>query len=88
MIVGQASWPVDAATRVTGQEACPTGHRLPWPPSCRRSHLFAYFIEPAKTGVCFALSEDGYHYTPLNGGKPWLPPSHEGELVRDASRSG
>jgi hypothetical protein len=47
-------------------------------------YLFAYFIEPAKTGVYFALSQDGYHYTPLNDGKPWLPPSHEGELMRDA----
>lgn len=30
------------------------------------------------------MSEDGYRYTPLNDGKPWLPPSQEGELMRDA----
>ena len=33
---------------------------------------------PPKPGSNFALSEDGYRYTPLNEGKPWLPPSHKG----------
>lgn len=45
--------------------------------------LFVYFQDPAKTGVFYALSEDGYRFEPLNGGNPWLPPSHEGELMRD-----
>ncbi len=45
--------------------------------------LFAYFKEPAKTGVYFALSEDGYRFEPLNGGKPWVPPQRHGELMRD-----
>jgi len=45
--------------------------------------LFVYFKEPAKSGVYFALSEDGYRFEALNGGKPWLPPQHKGELMRD-----
>jgi hypothetical protein len=45
--------------------------------------LFVYFKEPAKTGVYYALSEDGCHFQPLNDGNPWLPPSQQGELMRD-----
>lgn len=45
--------------------------------------LFAYFQEPAKSGVHFALSEDGYRFEPLKNGKPWIPPQHAGELMRD-----
>ncbi len=45
--------------------------------------LFVYFKEPAKSGVYYALSEDGYHFQTLNGGNPWLRPSEEGELMRD-----
>jgi hypothetical protein len=33
--------------------------------------------------VYFEMSEDGYHWQMLNDGKPWLPPSHAGELMRD-----
>ena len=45
--------------------------------------LFVYFKEPANMGVFFATSNDGYHWQPLNGGKPWAPIEHEGELMRD-----
>lgn len=45
--------------------------------------LFAYFKDPADMGVFFAISEDGYKFRPLNEGKPWMPPGHKGELMRD-----
>jgi len=45
--------------------------------------LFVYFENPGKTGVYYALSQDGYHWNPLNGGKPWLKPEQPGELMRD-----
>ncbi len=46
-------------------------------------YLFTYFKDPARTGIFFALSDDGYHWRTLNDGNPWLPPSHPGELMRD-----
>lgn len=45
--------------------------------------LFSYFIEPAKSGVYYALSSDGYHWSPLNDGKPVIAPQYAGELTRD-----
>lgn len=45
--------------------------------------LFSYFIEPAKSGVYYALSSDGYHWSPLNGGNPVIAPQYPGELTRD-----
>ena len=35
-------------------------------------YLFAYFTgnAPAEEQVCYAVSDDGFNYTPLNGGKP------------------
>lgn len=45
--------------------------------------LFIYFKEPANQGIYFALSRDGYHYTPLNDGQPWVAPTQSGELMRD-----
>jgi hypothetical protein len=45
--------------------------------------LFVYFKEPANMGIFFATSSDGYHWTPLNQGRPWLPIGHPGELMRD-----
>lgn len=45
--------------------------------------LFIYFKEPGNQGIYFALSRDGYHYTPLNDGQPWLAPAQSGELMRD-----
>ncbi len=37
-------------------------------------YLFCYFTgnDPEKESINFALSEDGYHFTPLNGNKPLL----------------
>jgi hypothetical protein len=46
-------------------------------------YLFASFRDPGSSGVWFAISDDGYHWQLLNDGKPWLPPSHAGELMRD-----
>lgn len=39
-----------------------------------RKYLFCYFTgnEPEKESVHFALSEDGYHFRPLNGNQPFL----------------
>jgi hypothetical protein len=51
-----------------------------------RSHgawLFIYFKEPGNQGIYFALSRDGYHYTQLNGGQPWITPAQSGEVMRD-----
>lgn len=45
--------------------------------------LFAYFKEPGNQGIYLALSRDGYHYTPLNDGQPWVKPSQPGEVMRD-----
>ncbi len=56
------------------------------PSATTHSHgawLFVYFKEPGNQGIYFALSRDGYHYTPLNNGQPWVAPAHSGELMRD-----
>ncbi len=45
--------------------------------------LFAYFKEPAKSGVFYATSPDGYRWTPINGGQPVTKPDHPDELMRD-----
>lgn len=45
--------------------------------------LFIHFREPGSQGIYFALSRDGYHYAPLNDGRPWLAPEYPGELMRD-----
>lgn len=36
------------------------------------AYLFTYFTgnSPKQEQICYALSDDGYNYTPLNGGKP------------------
>lgn len=36
------------------------------------AYLFTYFIgnKPEQEQICFALSDDGYNYTPLNDGEP------------------
>jgi hypothetical protein len=47
-------------------------------------YLFAYFKDPGASGVYFALSNDGYRYTPINNGNPVLAPAQKGELMRDA----
>ncbi len=45
--------------------------------------LFAYFKEPGSQGIYLALSRDGFHYTALNDGQPWVVPAQAGELMRD-----
>jgi hypothetical protein len=45
--------------------------------------VFAYFKEPGTQGIYLALSRDGYHFTPLNDGQPWLHPEQPGEIMRD-----
>jgi hypothetical protein len=45
--------------------------------------VFAYFKEPGNQGIYFALSRDGYTFTPLNDGEPWLKPTEPGEIMRD-----
>lgn len=52
-------------------------------PESHGAWLFIYFKEPGSQGIYFALSRDGYHYTPLNNGQPWLAPLHADELMRD-----
>ncbi|MGB6744521.1 MAG: glycoside hydrolase family 43 protein [Terracidiphilus sp.] len=58
-------------------------------PNARAAHeqqgawLFAYFKEPGSQGIYLALSRDGYHYTPLNDGQPWVKAAQPGELMRD-----
>jgi hypothetical protein len=45
--------------------------------------VFAYFKEPGNQGIYFALSWDGYTFTPLNDGQPWLKPTEPNEIMRD-----
>lgn len=47
------------------------------------AYLFAYFKEPGNQGIYLALSRDGYLWTPLNDGQPWVKPDKPGELMRD-----
>jgi hypothetical protein len=51
--------------------------------SLRAEYLFATFHDPGSTGVYFEISNDGYNWRMLNDSKPWLVPSHAGELMRD-----
>jgi hypothetical protein len=46
-------------------------------------YVFAYFKEPGTQGIYLALSRDGYTFTPLNDGQPWLKPEQPGEIMRD-----
>ena len=51
----------------------------------RNKYLFAYFLgnEPHQERICFAVSEDGYHFTPLNGNKPVITQTKGKQCVRD-----
>lgn len=51
----------------------------------RNKYLFAYFLgnEPHQERICFAVSEDGYHFTPLNGNKPVILQTKGKQCVRD-----
>jgi hypothetical protein len=45
--------------------------------------LFAGFRRDSKDGVYYAISLDGYHWKLANAGKPVVPPTEPGELMRD-----
>jgi hypothetical protein len=47
------------------------------------AYVFAYFKEPGSQGIYLALSRDGYTFTPLNDGQPWVKPEHPNEIMRD-----
>ena len=51
----------------------------------RNKYLFAYFLgnEPHQERICFAVSEDGYHFTPLNGNQPVILQTKGKQCVRD-----
>jgi hypothetical protein len=53
------------------------------PSEAKGATVFAYFMEPGTQGIYFALSRDGYTYTPLNDGQPWIKPEQPGEIMRD-----
>lgn len=52
-------------------------------PAASGPYLFAYFKEPGNQGIYLALSRDGYTYTPLNDGQPWVKTEQPGEIMRD-----
>lgn len=41
-------------------------------PDNKVAYLFTYFVgnDPQKEQICYAISDDGYNWTPLNNGKP------------------
>ena len=45
--------------------------------------LFAGFKKNSEDGVYYAISLDGLHWKLVNGGKPVVPPTEKGELMRD-----
>ena len=45
--------------------------------------LFAGFKRNSEDGVYYAISLDGYHWKLANAGKPVVPPTEPGELMRD-----
>ena len=51
----------------------------------RNRYLFAYFLgnEPEQERICFAVSDDGYHFEPLNGNKPVITQTKGKQCVRD-----
>jgi len=53
------------------------------PALAQDAYLFAYFKEPGNQGIYFALSRDGYTFTPLNDGQPWMKPPTPGGIMRD-----
>ncbi len=48
-------------------------------------YLFCYFTgnEPERERICFALSEDGYNFKPINGGEPLIKQSTGTLCMRD-----
>lgn len=62
---------------------CASAHAQPASPPAQGPIVFAYFKEPGNQGIYLALSRDGYTFTPLNDGQPWLKPDTPGEIMRD-----
>ena len=48
-------------------------------------YLFCYFTgnEPERERICFALSDDGYNFTPINGGNPVIIQKKGTKCMRD-----
>lgn len=69
-----AQTPASPATRLQSA-AAQLPANSPW--------LFAGFKRDSKDGVYYAISLDGYHWKLANGGKPVVPPTEAGELMRD-----
>lgn len=48
-------------------------------------YLFCYFTgnEPERERICFALSDDGYHFKPINNGEPLIKQSTGTLCMRD-----
>ena len=76
LCAGSHSVPAQAPTHPQAEASRAAAHQT-------GAWLFIYFKEPGNQGIYFALSRDGYHYTPLNDGRPWVAPSQTGELMRD-----
>lgn len=68
-----------AAALAFTASACAQGAIVPE----KGATVFAYFKEPGTQGIYFALSRDGYTFTPLNDGQPWIKPEAKDEITRD-----
>jgi hypothetical protein len=72
---------LSAATLSQTAKPTPARAAVKIPPGSPR--LFAGFKRDSKDGVYYAVSLDGYHWKLANGGKPVVPPTGSGELMRD-----
>jgi hypothetical protein len=73
LLLACAVLPAAAQTAANQTAAKPSAS--PW--------LFAGFKRDSKDGVYYAISLDGFHWKLANGGKPLVPPTEPGELMRD-----
>ena len=75
-----------SATTVLGAKKKPVVQQ-PLDPNEKVAYLFTYFNsnDPKDEQICYALSEDGYNYTPINDGMPVIESDTEeyrpGELA-------
>ena len=55
--------------------------------SARNKYLFVYFTgnDPQQEQISYAVSDDGFNYTPLNGGSPLCRPTLLRSLVAFAT---
>ena len=74
-----------ASTRLTAiaSLACSIASLAQTAPPPAAPWLFAGFKGNGEDGVYYALSRDGLHWTLANGGKPVVPKTEAGELMRD-----